>query len=139
LCGTNNKSSSKEFFVNNAVFGLSYKINTDFGLWLRPFIGPNYQESTYFSGFNGYMAGWTFVYNIKIKEQKFSVSQWHEFTFERDEDDGYKDDLGTQGALAFWWYPIDEITTGVQYRYADSNLGEQSYQEALIYSLKYNF
>ena len=130
---------SKDFFVNNLVVGASYKLTTDFGLWIRPFVGLHYQESTYYSGMNGYAAGWTFLYNFKLEQEKFSLSQWHEHTFERDSENGYDGDIGTQGALAFWWHPTDSITTGLQYRYADYELGSNEYQDGLIYSLKYNF
>ena len=88
---------------------------------------------------NGYMAGWTLHYNIKLAQQKFSIGQWHEYTFNRDEENGYEQDSGTQGALSFWWHPIDELTTGIQYRYASHELGIDEYQDALIYSIKYNF
>jgi len=126
---------SKEFYVSNLITGIAYKINTDFGLWIKPFIGTHYQSSTYFSGFNGYMAGWTLLYNFDIKQQKFSISQWHEYTLNR------KNNLhtGIQGALAFLWHPVDDIATGLQYRYAIHELGSEKYQDAFIYSLKYNF
>ena len=130
---------SKDFFVSNLVVGVAYKISTDFGLWIRPFIGPHYQESTYYSGMNGYMAGWAFVYDFKITKEKFSISQWHEHTFDRDSKNGYDGDIGTQGALAFWWHPTSKLTTGIQYRYASYELGNSEYQDGLIYSLKYNF
>ncbi len=130
---------SDEFYVNNLIVGLSYKIETDFGLWIRPFIAPHYQTSTYYSGMNGYMLGWVFDYQFDIQKHKFSLSQWHQNTFERDEEDGYNDHVGTQGALSFWWHPVDKITTGVQYRYASYELGSSEYQDGFIYSLKYNF
>ena len=58
---------SKEFHVNNLFTGLAYKINTDFGLWIKPFIATHYQSSSYYSGFNGYAAGWTFLYDFDIE------------------------------------------------------------------------
>ncbi|MEA1891960.1 MAG: outer membrane protein OmpK [Campylobacterota bacterium] len=130
---------SKDFYISNIIVGLSYDIKTDFGLWIRPFIGPHYQLSTYYSGFNGYVGGWVFDYMFNILQTDFSISQWHEFEFDRDKEDGYDEHTGTQGALCFWWHPIKEITTGIQYRYASYNLGSTSYQNGSIYSLKYNF
>ena len=129
---------SKEFYISNFFTGLAYKINTDFGLWIKPFIATHYQASTYYSGFNGYAVGWTFLYDLKIQEQKFSISQWHECTLDR-RDPGYNDKTGRQGALAFWWHTTDSITTGLQYRYASHELGSEIYQDGFIYSLKYNF
>jgi hypothetical protein len=137
---------SKTFFVNNLVPGIAYKyVNGDF--WIRPFIGPHYQESTFYDGFNGYMAGWTFIYSFKIGEEKFMLSNWHEFEFDRNEEHYLFDgnpvgdgrSHGVNGALALWWTPIDALTAGVQYRYSNYKLGLDAYATAVIYSLKYNF
>ena len=137
---------SKTFFVNNLVPGIAYKyVNGDF--WIRPFIGPHYQESTFYDGFNGYMAGWTFIYSFKIGEEKFMLSNWHEFEFNRNEEHylyagnpvGDGRSHGVNGALAFWWIPINALTAGVQYRYSNYKLGLDAYATAVIYSLKYNF
>lgn len=130
---------SSDFYIHNLVTGFSYKIQTDFGLWVRPFIGSHYQESSYYSGYNGVMTGWTFLYAFKALEQNLSLAQWHEMTYSRNEQDGYENKNGIQGALSFWWHPNAAITTGVQYRYAKNELGSQEYQESFIYSLKYNF
>ena len=139
---------SKTFFVNNLVPGIAYKFSTGNGFWIRPFIGPHYQQSTFYDGFNGWMAGWTFVYDFKLDGEKFSLSNWHEFEFDRAEahyalpdgtlvGDGRS--WGINGALALWWHPNPKITAGLQYRYADHKLGVQAYTTAVIYSLKYNF
>ena len=138
---------SKTFFVNNLVPGIAYKYTTDSAFWIRPFIGPHYQQSTFYDGFNGWMAGWVFVYDFRIGEEKFSVSNWHEFEWGRDEEHyllegepvGDGRSHGVQGALALWWHPLKEITAGVQYRYSNYKLGLDAYATALIYSLKYNF
>ena len=130
---------SKEFYINNVITGLSYDVANTLGIVFKPFIGFHYQTSTYYSGFNGYMAGWILFYNFSVKKQKFTLSQWHEHTIARDQDDGYENHIGTQGALALCWNINSTVTTGLQYRYASYALGEQSYQNGLIYSLKYNF
>ncbi|RLA73284.1 MAG: hypothetical protein DRG78_22785 [Epsilonproteobacteria bacterium] len=130
---------SKDFYVSNLIVGLSYKIDTNFGFWIRPFIGPHYQASTYYSGFNGYVAGWVFDYQFSILNLNFSCDQWHEVEFQRDEDDGYGDNVGTQGALAFWWHPTSSLSTGLKYRYAAYNLGSTQYQDGIIYSFRYDF
>ena len=126
---------SKEFYVSNIATGLAYKIETDFGLWIKPFIASHYQLSTYYSGFNGYLAGWTFLYNFDISKQGFSLSQWHECTLDRRDNEN----TGRQGALVFLWHPTTAIATGIQYRYASHELGSDKYQDGIIYSLKYNF
>ncbi len=46
---------------------------------------------------------------------------------------------GLNGAVALWWNATSHITTGIQYRYADDKLGEDFYQDAIIYSIKFNF
>ena len=138
---------SKTFFVNNLVPGIAYKYTTDSGFWIRPFIGLHYQQSTFYDGFNGWMAGWVFVYDFWIGEEKFSVSNRHEFEWGRDEEHylfkgepvGDGRSHGVQGALALWWHPLKEITAGVQYRYSNYKLGLDAYATALIYTLKYNF
>jgi hypothetical protein len=137
---------SETYFVNNLVTGIAYKY-TYGDFWIRPFIGPHIQHSTYYDGFNGYMAGWTFLYNFTLGEQKFTLSNWHEFEFDRNEEHylfngeptGDGRSHGINGALAIWWTPIKQITAGVQYRYADYKLGQPGYSNAMIYSLKYNF
>ncbi|KYJ86615.1 outer membrane protein OmpK [Sulfurovum riftiae] len=137
---------SKTFFVNNLVPGIAYKYSIEC-FWIRPFIGPHFQESTFYDGFNGWMAGWVFAYDFRISGQKFSLTNWHEFEWGRDEEHylyegepvGDGRSHGVQGALALWWMPIKEITAGVQYRYNNYKLGLDAYATALIYSLKYNF
>lgn len=138
---------SKDFYVSNFIAGISYKFIKD-GLLFQPFLAPHYQESTYYSGFNGYMFGWLLNYDFFLYKQKFTISQWHEMEFNRVEahyllDDGSRtgdgESFGVQGALSFWWHPINMITTGIQYRYALNKLGVYGYQDGFIYTLKYNF
>lgn len=136
------------FYVNNLVPGLAYKFTTDYGFWIRPFIGPHYQSSTFYSGWNGWMGGWVFAYDFNIKGQKLTLSQWHEFEWDRDEEHYQLDDgtpvgdgrsHGINGAVALWWHPHEKITAGLQYRYADYKLGSATYQAGPIFTLKYNF
>lgn len=137
---------SKTFYVSNFVSALAYKIQED-GLLFELFVGPHYQKSTYYSGLNGYMYGWMFNYRTKLLNENFSLTQWHEHEFMRDEEhylfnneptgDGASN--GTQGAVALWWHPNSTVTTGLQYRYADDKLGYHGYQNGCIYTIKYNF
>lgn len=139
------------FYVNNLVVGLSYKYANDDGFWIRPFFGPHQQESTYYDGMNGYMTGWVFGYDFAVNGYDFSISQWHEYEFDRDEEHykftdefgvehrtGDGKSTGTNGALAIWWKINDDLTAGYQYRYANSKLGSIEYQTANIFTLKYN-
>ena len=107
-----------------------------------------YQDSTYFSGWNGYMAGWIFNYDFNVLGEDFFVFQWHEMEFNRDKEHyqlnngitiGDGSSHGINGALSIWWKAHKKVTTGIQYRYAENKLGFANYQSAFIYSLKYNF
>lgn len=126
---------SQTYYTNDAVVGFSYKINTKFNFWAKPFLGFHYKTSTYYTGSNGYMLGWLFNYKYK----QFSLFNWHEMTFNRDVKDGYANHVGIQGALKFWYNTKQKVSFGVQYRYTFYELGSKSYQWGNIYSVKYNF
>ncbi|WP_298441333.1 outer membrane protein OmpK [uncultured Ferrimonas sp.] len=132
------------FYDSTNVFGLRYGIFTDYGFWMKPFLGLNYTRTQDWTGVNGGILGWVFGYDFTMGEQRFSISNWHETEFSRD--DGYggsgseRESLGHNGALAFWWHlPNSPLTTGIQYRYFENKLGQDGYGDAIIYSLKYNF
>ena len=139
---------SESYYVNDLVLGFAYKIDTDFGLWWRPFVGVHHTSDTYYHGFNGYMGGWLLNYSFKIFQQRFSIFQWNEIEFLRD-DKFYQDNnkqpkgdgasWGLNGALSFWIHLNDYFTVGTQYRYAKNKLGYRDYQEGIIYTIKYNF
>ena len=140
--------ASKTYYINNLVLGLSYKYTSDYGVWFTPFIGPHYQTSTYFSGFNGYMAGWSFNYDFKILGEDIALFNWHEMEFARAKEDyqlsdgtlvGNEKNYGINGAISLWWSVNSHFKPGLQYRYAKYKLGFAEYQSAFIYSLKYYF
>ena len=138
------------FLVNNLVVGLAYKFLTN-NFFARPFVGVHYMHDSFHeSMWNGYMGGWVFNYDIHLMEQKFALSNWHEFEWERDEStylnpDGSRQEFGdrsswgVQGALAAWWHATKHVSAGVQYRYAYKKLGQDGYIHGWIYTLKYNF
>jgi len=93
------------------------------------------------------MTGWVFNYDFKIFNKKFSLFQWNEIEFKRDKT-FYKDgevpigdskSYGLNGDISLWWHINNDITGGLQYRYAKYKLGNAEYQSAFIYTLKYNF
>ena len=138
---------SKDFHVSNLIVGISYKYIDD-GLLFQPFLGPHYQESTYYTGYNGYMFGWILNYDFTFTKEKFTIFQWHEHEFARDKEhyllnDGTRtgdgESFGVQGSLEFWWHTTENIRTGLQYRYALNKLGYYGYQDGFIYSLRYYF
>ncbi len=135
-----------EFREQDQILGLGYRTTFDNGLWFKPFIGAARVQSSSYTGMNGFMAGWVAGYDFTALNQNFSVINWHEQTFGRDDEyltQNYVGDkagsVGTNGALSLWWHPSDLITTGVQYRYSENKLGTpDAYQNAMIYSVKLN-
>ena len=140
--------NSKSYYVNDFVVGFGYKIGTDFGLWVRPFIGFHHTYDTYYKGLNGYMTGWLFNYDFSLLEYRFTLFQWNEIEFDRhkefylDADGntiGDSASWGLNGAVSLWLHINKRFTVGLQYRYADNKLGSKLYQSGTIYSIKYNF
>ncbi|WP_242620328.1 outer membrane protein OmpK [Shewanella maritima] len=151
-------SDSSDFYEQNIVLGVSYDYNTDFGLWVKPFIGAHYLNGQKKAGFNGGMAGWVLGYNFKLGGQDMMITNWNEIEFARHDahrgfcnsdtctgpgDEGWiktnGEDHGLNGAVALWWNATKDFTLGVQYRYANNKLGTPAYQNAAIFSAKYNF
>ncbi|WP_201352939.1 outer membrane protein OmpK [Hydrogenimonas urashimensis] len=140
----------KTFHVNNLVIGLAYKYISD-NFFMRPFVGLHYMHDSFHESlWNGYMGGWVFNYDFRLFNQKFSLSNWHEFEWDRDESTylnpdgsrqpfGDRSSWGVQGALAAWWHVNEHFSGGVQYRYAWHKLGSYDYLTGVIYTLKYNF
>ena len=85
--------------------------------------------------------GWVAGYSFMLGREKFTVTNWNEYEFDRNEKyaagNGGAD--GINGAVAFWWNASPNLTAGIQYRYADNKLGEAFLQDGFIYSLKYMF
>ncbi|WP_394133265.1 outer membrane protein OmpK [Shewanella maritima] len=135
-------SDSSGFYEQNIVLGVSYDINTDFGLWVKPFLGAHYVHNNFIgAGYNGGMAGWVLGYNFKLGDQDFMITNWNEIEFSRSDEHsaGNGGDTGLNGAVAVWWNATKDFTFGVQYRYAHQKLGSEAYQNAMIFSAKYNF
>ncbi|CAM3491585.1 outer membrane protein OmpK [Parendozoicomonas haliclonae] len=146
-------ADSKGFTETNYLGGMGYRFATESGLWVKPFIAANYTDSSAafpssypggksasFSGYNGMVAGWTAGYAFEVMGQPLMVTNWNEIEFDRAAE--YKasnGDRGVNGAVALWWTPVEKITAGIQYRYAEEKLGVDGYQNAMIYTLKYNF
>ncbi|QIG07122.1 outer membrane protein OmpK [Proteus sp. ZN5] len=132
------KKYGGNFHEVNTLYGFGY--NTQIAnLWFKPFIALHYVDQSKYSGNNGYVTGWVAGYDFNIKNQKFSLTNWHEMEFQRHKRYGNGGKNGINGALAIWWHPTTSITTGIQYRYAYKKLGESFLQDGIVYSLKYNF
>lgn len=136
--------STHYFDEQNRYVGLGYNFTGD-NYFFKPFLTLHNTESSDFSGNNGYMLGWVAGYNFKVMGEDFMVSNWNEYEFGRKSDylrskkSGTAKKSGLNGAVALWWNATDKITAGLQYRYADDKLGNATYQDAVIYSLRYNF
>ncbi|WP_062260110.1 outer membrane protein OmpK [Endozoicomonas arenosclerae] len=130
--------STDGFNEQNRVVGFGYNFAQG-SFFFKPFIGLHNAQTTYFSGNNGYMLGWVLGYGFKAFGEDFMVTNWHETEFNRDEDYAEGKETGQNGAVSLWWNATDTITAGLQYRYADDKLGADTYQNAMIYTLKYNF
>ncbi|WP_299728770.1 outer membrane protein OmpK [uncultured Endozoicomonas sp.] len=134
-------TNSKAFVETNTVVGLGYRYANDSGLWIKPWVGAHYADiETGYNGSNGIMAGWVAGYGFSAAGQKMSVTNWTEIEMLRA--DEYKDSNGTtgvNGAVALWWHPITQVSAGVQYRYASNKLGLAGNNNAMIYTVKYNF
>ena len=134
------------FYDQNLVIGASYDVFTDSGFWIKPFLGVHIENQTFNgSGTNGFMGGWVLGWDFQLMEQKFTVSQWHETEFARE--DQFRgngtiytlSDTGQNGAVALWWHMTSTFTAGLQYRYADHKLGTAAFHDAAIFTAKYNF
>ncbi|STQ90926.1 outer membrane protein OmpK [Iodobacter fluviatilis] len=137
------------FFSQNRVLGLGTSLSNG-NFWIKPFIGGHQQfDRNIGAHANGVMAGYVAGYSFQMFGQSFMATQWHETEFNRDDKfltmgspaGGVTQGnaTGQNGAVSLWWNVSKEFTTGVQYRYADQKLGSASYQNAMIYTAKYNF
>lgn len=129
------------FSEQNRVIGFGYLL-TGNGWWFKPFLGFHDVSQTFYSGSNGYMAGWVFGYNFITFAEKFFIADWHEAEFERDSAYAVGSGGGktsVNGALSLWWTINRKLTLGQQWRYALNKLGTGGEQNAWISTLKYNF
>ncbi len=131
--------SAHGFFEQNRVLGLGYTFEGE-GWWFKPFLGFHEVSQSFFSGPNGYMAGWTVGYNFEVWGEKFMIADWHEFEFARKPAYALGQGGSTEGhngAASLWWNPHKSHSLGVQGRYATSKLGTAGSLGAVIFTLKY--
>ncbi len=138
------------FNDQNRVLGFSTDVKMG-KLTIQPWIGVH-QESKTGVGTknNGGMAGYLLLYPFEMSGQNFMLSQWHETEFSRKNDFlafgnalGEKDysvnKTGQNGAIAVTWNINKQFGTSLTYRYAKNKLGIAGYEDAWIFSGKYNF
>jgi hypothetical protein len=129
------------FYEQNRVIGFGYSL-IEKNWWFKPFLGFHEVSQTFYSGANGYMAGWVFGRLFTVQGLNFLIADWHEYEFARNE--RYAAGNGGKrsshnGALSLWWIPAKHLTGGVQWRYAVDKLGTGGSLGAVIYTLKYVF
>lgn len=120
------------------------------GKWgfFKPYIGLHNQSGDYVSkkygqtsGWNGYVVGWTAVYNFMLFGEKFSLSDWNEIELGRN--DAYAEQQfghsALNGGLVLAWkfYPRWKAT--ITYRYFDNKLGYDGYGDQMVYMVGYEF
>ena len=137
--------SANGFNEQNRFIGFGYNFTGD-NYFFKPVLAMHTMliKQAYFSGNNGYMLGWVAGYNFSAMGEDFMLTNWHEYEFGRNSNylrnaKGKTEKSGHNGGAALWWNATDSITAGLQYRYADNKLGNASYQDGVIYTLKYNF
>lgn len=128
------------FNDQNRVLGVSYTFGNE--AWtFRPFIGAHDVSQTFYSGSNGYMAGWVFTWFFDMFGEKFMLADWHEYEFQRNENyaTGNGGREGTNGAASIWWNGPQGLSLGLQWRYAQNKLGTPGDLSAVISSVKLFF
>lgn len=138
--GTYGSPDGRNFHDVMGLYGIGYNFKLD-SFWYKPFIAKRYTDQTYYSGNNGYVFGWVAGYDFTAFGEKFALTNWSEYEFDRADKyaAGNGGSNGLNGAAALWWKVNPKITTGIQYRYADNKLGESFLLDGIIYSVKYNF
>ncbi len=132
---------SSSYYTNDFVLGIGYKYVSK-SFWIRPFLGIHTTNDTFNNGLNGYMAGWLFSYNFSIQQRIFNVFWWDEFEFGREArfyKNSDKASWGNQGGVSLFYFLNKPFTLGITYRYSYHKLGVYTYQDAFIYSFKFNF
>lgn len=137
-----NFSDSFGGYEQNLIAGVSYDFKADNGFWIRPFLGSHYvHNSGIGAGFNGVMTGWALGYTWFIEDQKITLFNWNEIELLRS--DEYAaingDKTGLNGAASLWYHYNEQLSFGLQYRYAKDKLGSNSYQDGFIYTTKFTF
>lgn len=135
---------SDDFKTLDTVIGAQYQGLNGENWSFNPFIGVQHSyTSNGFSGMNGLMAGWTAMYHFNAYDNNFSITNWTELTANRNgkylAKSGEAKEFSVNGGLGLWYHVTQDITTGIQYRYADNKLGTDINANAVIYTLKFNY
>ncbi|MGE9664949.1 outer membrane protein OmpK, partial [Escherichia coli] len=81
--GTYGSANRVNFHDDMFLYGIGYNF-TGSGWWFKPFFAKRYTDQTYYTGDNGYVAGWVAGYNFMLGSEKFTLTNWNEYEFDRD-------------------------------------------------------
>lgn len=70
--GTYGSANRVNFHDDMFLYGIGYNF-TDSGWWFKPFFAKRYTDQTYYTGDNGYVAGWVAGYNFMLGSEKFTL------------------------------------------------------------------
>ena len=73
---------SREFHDDMFLYGIGYRF-TGSGWWFKPFFAKRYTDQTYYTGDNGYVAGWVAVTTLCWAKGN-SLFQLNEYEFDND-------------------------------------------------------
>ncbi|MDO6618439.1 hypothetical protein AB4160_10855 [Shewanella sp. 10N.286.51.B8] len=100
-------------------------------------------ESFDANGFNGGYAYIGVSKDFSAYNQDFSFNWWQEHYFGRGDDylivSGDIEDHGFNGSANLRWHISGGVSAAISYRYAQNNLGKEGWQNAMFYSMQYNF
>lgn len=65
--------------------GIAYKFSGDNGAFFKPYLAARHTNSNDYTGMNGYQLGFAWAYPFQVGEQQFTLAQWHETDFDRDD------------------------------------------------------
>lgn len=129
-------------------YGLGYLGWTGEWGFFKPYVGLHNQSGDYVSqkygqtsGWNGYVVGWTAVYNFVLFNEKFNLSDWNEIELGRN--DAYAEqqygDYGLNGGLTLAWKFYPRWKAAITWRYFANKLGYDGFGDQMIYMLGYDF
>lgn len=70
--GTYGSANRVNFHDDMFLYGIGYNF-TGSGWWFKPFFAKRYTDQTYYTGDNGYVAGWVAGYNFMLGSEKFTL------------------------------------------------------------------
>ncbi|WP_458047406.1 outer membrane protein OmpK [Phytobacter sp. AG2a] len=132
----------------NMLYGLGYLGLTGKSGFIKPYIAVHNLSNDYNSkkygmanGWNGYVLGWVAAYHFNLFGEKFTISDWNEIEFDRN--DAYAEQqgghTGLSGAVTLTWRFMPQWKASVSYRYFNNKLGYKEYGDRINYLIGFEF